>query len=128
MLDLGGDVLEARWWKRAGLVADYVLRRLRTQVYEHKLQFNLALLDYNTSETTFALHHRQAEIARNSIVHELMPWLEIGPKTIQASMEAMRKQYLKYFADPRSEKGKEAIRKQLMRWRSSHARRFLAKR
>ncbi len=128
MLDLGGDVLEARWWKRAGLVADYVLRRLRARVYEHKFQFNLALLDYFTSESTFNLHHKQAEMARNNIVHELMPWLEVGSKTIQESMEAMRKQYLKRFADPQSEEGKEAIRKQLMKWGPSYAKRFLAKR
>ena len=126
MLDLGGDVLEARWWKRAGLVADYVLRRLRIQMYEHKLHFNLALLDYSTSESTFALHHKQAEMARNNIVHELMPWLEAGPKTIQETVEVMRKQYLKHFADPQSEKGKEAIRKQLMKWGKSYVRRFLA--
>lgn len=116
MLDLGGDVLEVRWWKRAGLVADYVLRCLRTRVYEHKLHFNLALLDYSTDESTFALHHKQAEMARNNVVHELMPWLEVGPKTIQATVEVMRKQYLQHFADPQSEKGKEAIRKQLMKW------------
>ena len=128
MLDLGGDVLEARWWKRAGLVADYVLRRLRAQVYEHKLQFNLALLDYSTSEQTFALHHKQAEMARNSVVHELMPWLDVGPKTIQETIAAMRKQYLKHFPDPQSAKGKEAIHKQLMKWGPSYARRHLAER
>jgi len=128
MMDIGGDVLNANWWRRAVLVTDYILRQLKVKVHEHKLQINLAMLDYNTPGQTFDRHHRQAEMIRNGIVQELMPWVPVGPTTMKESIESMRKQYVKHFADPQSEKGKEAIRKQLEKWGPSYVRRFLAKR
>jgi len=128
MIDIGGDVLDANWWRRAVLVSEHVLRQLRVRIHEHKLQINLALLDYATEDRVFDRHNKQAEMARNNIVQDLMPWVPVGPTTVKDSIAVMREQYVKHFADPQSEKGKEAIRKQLEKWGPSYARRFLAKR
>jgi len=122
MLDFKGDILSGRWWQRAAMVSDYLLRKLRARAYEYKFNYNLALLSYDTTRPTFDLHFKQAEIARNSAINELMPWLDTGPKTVEETVAEMRRRYLKRFPDPRSKKGKEAIRKQLMKWGSHYAR------
>jgi hypothetical protein len=120
MLDLSDDVLADRWWTKAMLVTDYLARKLMAKVYEHKFQFNLALLDYDTSEHTFKLHEEQAEMARNSVISKLLPWVSVGPQDKREIVADMRRRYLQRFADPQSEKGKAAIARQLAKWGKKH--------
>lgn len=76
----------------------------------------MAMLDYSTNDATINLHCRQAERLRSSITDELMPWANIGPRTAAERIAAMRERYVRRFADPRSEKGKKAVAKQLRIW------------
>lgn len=122
LLDLGGDILDPHWWKKAVLVSDYLQRELRAKLYEYTFQFNLALLDYETSQQTFDMHHRQAEGARNNMIECLMPWVEAGPKTLKESLKLMRQQYVQRLADPSSKKGQAAIAKQLRKWKERRRR------
>lgn len=117
LLDLGGDVLDPLWWKKAIIVSDFLKRETRAKLYEYKFQFNLALLDYSTMQQTFDLHHRQAEHARNYMVECLMPWVEAGPKSLKESVDRMRETYLERFADPSSPEGQAAVAKQLRKWK-----------
>ena len=48
---------------------------------------------------------------------ERMPWEKLGDDTLQDTIGALREGYLKRFPAPRSEKGKEAIAKQLAIWK-----------
>ena len=98
------------------LVTDCVARKLRSQLLEYKHDFNIALMDYDDDPQTFKLHQQQAEFMRQSIVGELMPWADAGPKTLQEASKLMRKEYNRRFADPASEKGRAAIAKQLRIW------------
>lgn len=116
MLDLQGSTLDPKWWQKVHIVTDYAARKLRTKLFEYKHDFNMALIGYDTEESTFKLHHQQSEMLRNSIAEELMPWVDVGPKTLKEAVGGMRAEYLKRFPDPRSEKGKEAIKKQLAIW------------
>lgn len=120
-------MLTINWWRKANIIADHVVHKLRAKLYEQRIQFNLALLSYDNEQQTFDLHRRQYNYSRNKFVQELMPWLDTGPLSEQASVAMMRKQYVKTFADPQSEKGKRAIHKQLEKWGKSYVRRFMAK-
>lgn len=124
LLDLGGDILDIRWWRKANLVVEHVARKLRIQAREHQYQFNLALLDYGADQMAFNLHHKQTESLRNQLLSELLPWVPTGRQAQLIANEEMRNTYVKRFSDPRSEKGKEAIRKQLAKWGKSYVRRF----
>ena len=116
-LDLTGDSLEPAWWIRVMLSTDYVSRQLRSRLHEYMYDFNMALLDYYTTDDTMSQHIKQATMVRNNISHALLPWVDVGPKTSAEALKAMREKYLATFPDPSSEKGKAAIAKQIAIWK-----------
>lgn len=117
MLDLGGNILDPHWWRKAVIVSDYLQQELQLKVLEHRFLFNLALLDYDTPTQTFNLHNRQAEQARNGMLECLMPWVD-SAKLLRDSLTQMRETYVAHFSDPQSEEGRRAIAKQLAIWKA----------
>jgi len=106
-----------RWWRKAGFVSEYLRRQKQAKLYEYTFQLNIALLDYKTEQSTFDLHYRQAERARNHMIECVMPWVDAGPKSLRESLNKMRETYLENFADPASPEGEAAIAKQIGKWK-----------
>lgn len=117
MLNLDGDPLDPSWWRRVKLCCNVAARQLRVRMYEYKHELNVAVLSYDNSDSAFRLHREQAEALRNAITGELMPWVPTGPKSMKEAAISMREEYIRRFSDPRSEKGRAAIAKQLAAWK-----------
>lgn len=113
------DVLSGRWWQKCYHVIDYLARQIRVDLYKAKMQFGLAELAGSGDTIGRDKAWEQAEHARNSLVAESMPWLDVRPRSPAETIAAMRDKYVRTFGDPKDPEFQKEMKRLLDYWESN---------
>jgi len=105
------------------LVIDYVGAQVTGKLASSTFDLNCALLDYDTDQTVFDLHWKQAIGARNTLIKAIAPWIEVEPTDMKSVIAKMKKQYTKAFGDPDSPEYRAEVDKLLAYWASCRRKR-----
>lgn len=123
MLDYSkADLLDPKWWTKFWLTLAYLERQTDAKIEEHKFQFNLAVLDYNTADNAFDTHWRRAEQSRNRLISSIAPWATSGAKSAAESAAEMRNRWIDKWGDPAAPETKAKVQEIIDYWESTRKR------